>query len=67
MIPTTVTEMERRDARAGEKNAWFNYKTDQSDFSRRVEIFKQETEAMLQRPRVTDIHVSNIGKYSFHN
>ncbi|KAL1501846.1 hypothetical protein ABEB36_007096 [Hypothenemus hampei] len=43
-----------------EKNPWFNYKTDQSDFSRRVEIFKQETEAMLQRPRMTEISIPNI-------
>ncbi|CAH1122196.1 unnamed protein product [Ceutorhynchus assimilis] len=61
-IPTTVTDIEKRDKNIPptEKNPWFNYKTDQSDFSRRVENFKQETEAMLQRPRMTEISVSNI-------
>lgn len=45
-----------------EKNPWFNYKTDQSEFSRRIENFRQETVAMLQRPRMTEISVTNIGK-----
>ncbi|CAG9760552.1 unnamed protein product [Ceutorhynchus assimilis] len=35
-IPTTVTDIEKRDKNIPptEKNPWFNYKTDQSDFSR---------------------------------
>ncbi|KAH1003027.1 hypothetical protein HUJ05_010976 [Dendroctonus ponderosae] len=61
IIPTTVMELESGDKPSAQTDRnWFNYKTDQSDFSRRIQIFKQETEAMLQRPRKTEISVSNI-------
>lgn len=45
---------------SAEKNPWFNYKTDQSDLSRRIENFKKETERMLQKPRITEI---SVGKF----
>ncbi|XP_066155664.1 rho GTPase-activating protein 23 isoform X15 [Euwallacea fornicatus] len=55
---------ENKQQSAAEKNSWFNYKTDQSDFSRRIEIFKKETEAMLQKPRITEISVDPRGPLS---
>ncbi|XP_066248060.1 rho GTPase-activating protein 23 isoform X10 [Euwallacea similis] len=55
---------ENKQQSAAEKNSWFNYKTDQSDFSRRIELFKKETEAMLQKPRITEISVDPRGPLS---
>ncbi|VEN48332.1 unnamed protein product [Callosobruchus maculatus] len=43
-----------------EKVPWFNYSTDKDEFHRRIQNFKQETEAMLQLPRKTEISVNNI-------
>lgn len=60
-IPTTVMEIEQKRT---EKMPWFNYTTDKEDFHRRIENFRQETEAMLQLPRKTEISISNIGKLS---
>jgi hypothetical protein len=59
VIPTTVTDMEKM-TKQPEKVPWFNYSTDKEDFHRRVENFKQETEAMLQMPRNLEISVNNI-------
>lgn len=42
------------------KQPWFNYSTDKEDFHRRVENFRQETQAMLQMPRQLEISVTNI-------
>jgi hypothetical protein len=63
VIPTTVTDMEKM-TKQPEKVPWFNYSTDKEDFHRRVENFKQETEAMLQMPRNLEISVNNIGNSS---
>lgn len=49
---------------SAEKNPWFNYKTDQSDLSRRIENFRKETERMLQKPRITEI---SVGKFWLHS
>ncbi|XP_057657175.1 rho GTPase-activating protein 21-B isoform X20 [Diorhabda carinulata] len=57
-IPTTVTDIEKKSAT--EKVPWFKYESDKDEFHRRIENFKQETEAMLQLPRKTEISVSNI-------
>ncbi|XP_050310273.1 rho GTPase-activating protein 21 isoform X15 [Anthonomus grandis grandis] len=61
----TAKDMEKKDRskppcskqQGSDKDPWFNYKTDQQEFSRRIENFKQETEAMLQRPRTVPISV----------
>lgn len=45
-----------------EKIPWFNYSTDKDAFHRRIQNFKQETEAMLQLPRKTEISINNIGR-----
>lgn len=63
-IPTTVTDIEKKHKPA-EKVPWFNYSTDQDAFYRRIQNFKQETEAMLQLPRKTEISINNIGKIRF--
>lgn len=67
-IPTTVMDIEKKDRSKPpvEKNPWFNYQQDKDDFYRRVESFKQETEAMLQRPRKTEISVPNIDPKTGH-
>lgn len=49
-----------------EKVPWFNYSTDKDAFYKRIQNFKQETEAMLQLPRKTEISMSNIGKKLFN-
>ncbi|CAG9817323.1 unnamed protein product, partial [Phaedon cochleariae] len=58
-IPTTVMDIEKKN-KSSEKVPWFKYETDKDDFRRRIENFKQETEAMLQLPRKTEISVMNI-------
>lgn len=63
VIPTTVTDMEKVSKAPPEKVPWFNYSTDREDFHKRIENFKQETEAMLQMPRNVEISVNNIRKY----
>lgn len=60
-IPTTVTDIEKKNKPA-EKVPWFNYSTDKDAFYKRIQNFKQETEAMLQLPRKTEISINNIGK-----
>lgn len=40
---------------------WFNYSTDKDAFYKRIQNFKQETEAMLQLPRKTEISINNLG------
>ncbi|XP_063921383.1 rho GTPase-activating protein 21 isoform X5 [Zophobas morio] len=60
VIPTTVTDMEKVSKAPPEKVPWFNYSTDREDFHKRIENFKQETEAMLQMPRNVEISVNNI-------
>ncbi|XP_060529948.1 rho GTPase-activating protein 21-like isoform X3 [Cylas formicarius] len=67
-IPVTVVELEKRDRNkpSAEKMPWFNYSTDKDEFHRRIESFKQETEAMLQRPRKTEISVTKIESKSSH-
>ncbi|KAJ8912112.1 hypothetical protein NQ315_005448, partial [Exocentrus adspersus] len=58
-IPTTVVDIEKKN-KPIEKMPWFNYSTDKDEFHRRIQHFKQETEAMLQLPRKTEISVNNI-------
>ncbi|XP_018575341.1 rho GTPase-activating protein 21 isoform X4 [Anoplophora glabripennis] len=58
-IPTTVMDIEKK-TKPTEKVPWFNYSTDKDDFHRRIQNFKQETEAMLQLPRKTEISINNI-------
>ncbi|XP_074036276.1 rho GTPase activating protein at 19D isoform X5 [Leptinotarsa decemlineata] len=58
-IPTTVSDIEKKN-KPTEKVPWFKYETDKDEFHRRIENFKQETEAMLQLPRKTEISVNNI-------
>lgn len=55
MIPTTVTEIEKK--KTIEKVPWFNYSTDKEEFHRRVENFELETKAMLTMPRKSEITV----------
>ncbi|XP_072388455.1 rho GTPase-activating protein 23 isoform X6 [Diabrotica undecimpunctata] len=67
-IPTTVMDIEKKNTSTAEKVPWFKY-SDADEFHRRIENFKQETQAMLQLPRKTEICVSNIdprtmGQYS---
>ncbi|XP_008198097.1 rho GTPase-activating protein 21-B isoform X8 [Tribolium castaneum] len=63
VIPTTVSEIEKS-CKQPAKVPWFNYSTDKEDFHRRIENFKQETEAMLQMPRHLEISVTNIASKS---
>ncbi|CAH1110589.1 unnamed protein product [Psylliodes chrysocephalus] len=58
-IPTTVMDIEKK-SNSTEKVPWFKYSSDKDDFYRRIENFRQETEAMLQLPRKTEISVTNI-------
>ncbi|XP_028130100.1 rho GTPase-activating protein 21 isoform X8 [Diabrotica virgifera virgifera] len=67
-IPTTVMDIEKKNTSSAEKVPWFKY-SDADEFHRRIENFKQETQAMLQLPRKTEICISNIdprtmGQYS---
>lgn len=60
-IPTTVRDIETHTKQA-ERVPWFNYATDQEEFQKRIEKFKNETQAMLTRPRCLEITVDK-GKY----
>ncbi|KAG5897665.1 hypothetical protein JTB14_024492 [Gonioctena quinquepunctata] len=62
-IPTTVSDIEKKNI-PDEKVPWFKYETDKDEFYRRIQNFKQETEAMLQLPRKTEISVNNIDSRS---
>ncbi|XP_044755319.1 uncharacterized protein LOC123314236 isoform X2 [Coccinella septempunctata] len=55
-IPTTVGDIETHTKQA-ERVPWFNYATDQEEFQKRIEKFKNETQAMLTRPRCLEITV----------
>ncbi|XP_045473167.1 uncharacterized protein LOC123679748 isoform X9 [Harmonia axyridis] len=55
-IPTTVRDIETH-TKQTERVPWFNYATDQEEFQKRIEKFKNETQAMLTRPRCLEITV----------
>ncbi|KAL3269637.1 hypothetical protein HHI36_008700 [Cryptolaemus montrouzieri] len=62
-IPTTVRDIESN-AKPAERVPWFNYATDQEEFQKRIEKFKNETEAMLMRPRYLEITVDKGSRNS---
>ncbi|KAK9889819.1 hypothetical protein WA026_007187 [Henosepilachna vigintioctopunctata] len=63
VIPTTVRDIESN-AKPTERVPWFNYATDQEEFQKRIEKFKNETEAMLMRPRYLEITVDKGSRNS---
>ncbi|XP_076251943.1 rho GTPase activating protein at 19D isoform X31 [Rhynchophorus ferrugineus] len=60
-IPTTVMDLEKKDRSKppSEKSLWFNYQTDSESLHKRIENFKQETEANL-RPRKREVPAASI-------
>lgn len=47
-----------------EKGLWFNYQTDSELLHKRIENFKQETEANL-KPRKREVPATSIGIHSY--